>query len=208
MGRRLIAIFGLLFLQYLAVGCCTQHGPIQLPEPQLNGPQRPVDVCVPGVWNFGVVSKDVWRGATPSAEGFRTLAALGVKTVIHLGEHNESNEIPAGVKYVRLPISAFRSPQVDVYAVLEAIQKSPKPVFIHCYTGADRTGVAIGAYRMTQGESVRDACKELSNFHVKIWFYWAIKKRFEQLEKEGLSPKWWAEHAVRGPTSGEVAGPN
>jgi protein tyrosine phosphatase (PTP) superfamily phosphohydrolase (DUF442 family) len=191
MRRRLFAIVGLICVEYLAAGCCTQHGPIVLPEPKLMGPQRPVDVCVPGVWNFGVVSKDVWRGATPTAQGFKTLAAMGVMTVIHLGEGDESKDIPAGVKYIRLPISAFRSPQVDVYAVLRAIRDSPKPVFIHCYTGADRTGVAVGAYRMAQGESMRDACRELGNFHVKIWFYLPIKERFKELDKEGVAG-WWA----------------
>ena len=123
------------------------------PKSVKDGPQHPLDDLIPGVENFGLISKDVWRGAEPTAEGMRTLADLGMKTVIDLRENDESAIIPPGVLYVRLPVSAWHCDQVNVKAVLDAIDRSPKPVFIHCHQGRDRTGLAIAAYRLSQNMS-------------------------------------------------------
>jgi len=191
------ATFGLGVLFIIIAGCCTHQTNYVLPKDVPVVPQHPIKTCLPGLVNFGVVSKDVLRGATPSREGFQTLANLGVKTVIHLGETDETKSIPAGMKYVRLPISAFRSPYVNVYAVLRAIRDNPKPVYICCYTGADRTGVAVAAYRLSQGMSVADSMAEVWYFYVKPWFYLPIKWRLYELQKEGLSPTWWESNGIR-----------
>ena len=44
------------------------------------------DVAVPGVPNFHQVNERVYRGAQPRAEGWSSLAKLGIKTVIDLRE--------------------------------------------------------------------------------------------------------------------------
>src|SRR5579859_538727 len=116
------ATLGLGVLLVIATGCCTHQTNLVLSKDVPVVPQHPSKACLPGLVNFGIVSKDVLRGATPSREGFQTLDKLGVKTVIHLGETDQTKSIPAGMKYVRLPISAFRSPYVNVYAVLRAIR--------------------------------------------------------------------------------------
>src|SRR5215211_4700459 len=84
-------------------------------------PQRPLDGYVPGVANFGFVTGDVWRGAEPSSEGFRTLAAMGVRTVIDLQEVDQSAKVPPGVRYVPLRVSGWHADEVDTDAVLRAI---------------------------------------------------------------------------------------
>lgn len=148
--------------------------------PATLSPQAPCD-DLKGVENFGVISADVWRGAKPTADGLKTLAAMGVRTVIDLRQDNEQADIPPGVTYVRLPVSAWHSDQVDTTAVLKAIDSSPKPVFIHCTQGRDRTGLAIAAYRLSQGMSADDAITELSNFRANFWWSKAIKCRVRQL---------------------------
>jgi len=147
-------------------------------------PQSPRDGYVEGVENFGFISSDVWRGAKPTAAGLRTLADMGVRTVIDLRKDNECADIPSGVCYVRLPVSAWRSDDVDTGAVLKAIEDNPKPVFIHCTQGRDRTGLAIAAYRLSQGMSQEDAMTEVSNFRANFWWYEPINRRVENLAKE------------------------
>ncbi len=150
------------------------------------GPQSPVDGAMPGVPNFGMISKDVWRGAQPTALGLRTLSDIGVKTIIDLREADESDAVPKGIRYIRLPVSAWRADQVDVHDVLEVIARSPKPVFIHCREGRDRTGLAIAAYRLKQGMSPADACQELRNFHVNPWWDGPIETRIYALSRSGM----------------------
>jgi protein tyrosine phosphatase (PTP) superfamily phosphohydrolase (DUF442 family) len=159
------------------------HPPLSVKD----GPQHPLADTVPGVPNFGLISRDVWRGGQPTAEGFQWLSRLGVKTVINLREEDDVAEIPAGVRYVRLPVSAWHADTVDVTALLQAIDTSPKPVFIHCLQGRDRTGLAIAAYRLSQGMSAAQACQELRNFNVNFWWDASITQRVYDLRRAGLS---------------------
>ena len=155
-----------------------------LAAPRLQ-PQFPRDNFIPGVQNFGFISADVWRGAQPSRQGLKTLAAMGVKTVIDLRYENESADIPPGVRYVHLPASAWHADLLDTVAVLAAIKTSPKPVFVHCMEGRDRTGLAIAAYRLSQGMSRDDALTEMYNFRVNIWWRSPITTRVRQLAEAG-----------------------
>jgi hypothetical protein len=45
---------------------------------------KPCDDCLVGVENFAKVSRALWRGAQPTAEGFRNLEAAGANTVVSL----------------------------------------------------------------------------------------------------------------------------
>ena len=55
----------------------------------LGGPAWAADrTSVPGIENFHQVNQFVYRGAQPTADGFRYLSSLGVKVVIDLREHD------------------------------------------------------------------------------------------------------------------------
>jgi len=136
---------------------------------------------VPGVDNFGVVSADVWRGARPTPQGLRALAALGVRTVIDLQERDESADVPPGVRYVPLRVSQWHADRVDTAAVLKAIADNPKPVFVHCLEGRDRTGLAVAAYRLSQGATADDAVRELDQYHVNVWWRPFIVRRVNEM---------------------------
>jgi protein tyrosine phosphatase (PTP) superfamily phosphohydrolase (DUF442 family) len=191
--RRLIAVTLLLL-----AGCTLRTPPAIVPKPPgvpdvvvptSVAPQKPQrEGYVPGVGNFGFISGEVWRGAQPTADGFRTLYAMGCKTVIDLQERDESGAIPAGMKYVRLPTSNWQASRVDVAAVLKAIEQSPKPVFIHCHVGRDRTGLAVGAYRLMHGMKLGDVIAELRNFHVNPWFRSNIERRLSAFARQQPKP--------------------
>jgi len=180
---------------FLLAGCAgtprtvtTERISLHPPQSVKDGPQHPLDDTVPGVANFGLISKDVWRGAQPTEQGMHYLATLGVKTIIDLREEaDETAIVPPGLRYVRIPASRFNADLVNVQEVLRQIESSAKPVFIHCRQGRDRTGLAVAAYRLTQGMSPADACIELRNFRVNFWWDAPIERRIYDLEGT-LSP--------------------
>jgi protein tyrosine/serine phosphatase len=108
-----------------------------------------------------------------------------VKTVIDLREEgDESSSIPPGVRYVRIPVSPWSADRVDVSEVLRQIKSSPKPIFIHCQQGRDRTGLAVAAYRLAEGMGAKDACQELRNFRVNFWWDGPIERRIYELNRD------------------------
>jgi protein tyrosine/serine phosphatase len=113
-------------------------------------------VSAPGVPNFHRVNDDIYRGGQPTAQGFRTLAKLGIKTVLDLRTSSgpsfwEKKEVKSvGMRYVQLPLYGDENPTPSeiktAFAVLD--DKSQAPIFIHCHAGKDRTGMIIGCYRI------------------------------------------------------------
>ena len=135
-----------------------------------------------GIDNFGVVSTDLYRGARPTSVGMQTLKDMGVKTIIDLEARDASNEIPAGITYVRLPVNPMRCDTVNGTVLLHAIENSPKPIFIHCRQGRDRTGLAIAIYRCkVEGMCADDAIKELHAYNVHPWWVWSMESKIRAL---------------------------
>jgi tyrosine-protein phosphatase SIW14 len=109
-----------------------------------------------GLPNFYKVDDHVYRGAQPSADGFKKLAQMGVKTIIDLRgpEHSEAEEKriveQAGMRYVSIPMKGMQTPtETQVSGALALMNDSQAwPVFIHCRRGADRTGAVVACYRI------------------------------------------------------------
>jgi len=118
----------------------------------------PGAIDVPGAPDFHQVDANVYRGRQPSAEGFKNLAKLGIRTVIdlrggpfHLPREKKQVE-DAGMRYVEERFSGVFPPRNEQVARLIAVMQDPTegPVFVHCRRGADRVGVLIACYRMVQ----------------------------------------------------------
>lgn len=109
-----------------------------------------------GVGNFHRVDDHVYRGAQPTPEGYRSLAKLGVKTVIDLRESGSRSDAEkrlveqTGMRYVNIPFSGFAAPRDEQMARVLALVNDPAvgPVFVHCRRGADRTGTVVACYRI------------------------------------------------------------
>ena len=108
--------------------------------------------------NFHKVDDQVYRGGQPTSEGFKTLAGLGVKTVIDLrliGEHSQAEEekivTGLGMRYVSIPMHGMETPKDEQIAAVQALfsDKTAGPVFVHCKRGADRTGAVVAVYRIS-----------------------------------------------------------
>lgn len=108
--------------------------------------------------NFHKVDDQVYRGGQPTSEGFKSLADLGIKTVVDLrliGEHSQADErkivTGLGMRYVSIPMHGMATPKDDQVAAVQALfnDTSSGPVFVHCKRGADRTGAVVAVYRIS-----------------------------------------------------------
>lgn len=130
----------------------------------------------PHLSNFYKVSEDLYRSAQPSADGFRELERMGIKTVINLRSLHSDE---AALKDTTLRsegiemIAAFPSDDQVVQFLRIISKKENGPFLVHCQHGADRTGTMTAIYRIVvQGWSKDAAIAEMTQggfgFH-KIW---------------------------------------
>jgi protein tyrosine/serine phosphatase len=116
----------------------------------------------------------VYRGGQPSDFGLQLLSKMKIRTVLNVRRssatqiQNEENLTHSlGMKYISVPLSGILSPKAHDMNYIESILESPsyQPVFIHCLHGQDRTGLAIGLYRVFyQSVSPIDAYHEMLDF--------------------------------------------
>ena len=128
---------------------------------------------IAGVPNAGKISDSLYRGAQPSTQGLAELKKLGVTTIVDLRGNRgpvaqERAQAEAlGLRFVDIPMSGWSAPSTaQVSQFLKLLRDDPtKKVFVHCYYGADRTGVMIAAYRIAQQNWTADqAIAEMYSF--------------------------------------------
>ncbi len=111
-----------------------------------------------GVDNLEAVDGKLWRGAAPTREGYRQLAAAGTRTIVDLRAEDGLQAGQAvveslGMRLIRIPVRDGQTPSSSqIAAFLEATNQSEGPVFVHCGAGVGRTGTMVGAYTVANGE--------------------------------------------------------
>jgi len=136
-----------------------------------------------GVGNFHQLNQTVYRGAQPSPEGFRSLAKIGIKTIIDLREAGgraaaERKVVEAaGMRYVNIPMNGHAAPTGQQISRLLSLlnDRSAGPVFVHCRRGADRTGTIMACYRIAHD-------------------HWENQKALNEAKTNGMS---WTEFAMK-----------
>jgi tyrosine-protein phosphatase SIW14 len=128
-----------------------------------------------GLTKVGRVANGIFRGAQPEPEGYTTLKAMGVRTVVNLRmHHGERKAVEAAeMRYVEIPMSYWRDVDPAVVRLALSVMTDPanQPVFVHCSRGVDRTGVVAAVYRMEVdgwSEAEAEAEMEAFGFH-EIW---------------------------------------
>jgi protein tyrosine/serine phosphatase len=147
-----------------------------------------------------VIAGELYRSAQPSASAIESYAKqYGIKTVVNLrGENDKSSwydkEVAVskklGIKHIDFSMLASRQlTPAEADRLLALLKDAPKPILIHCRSGADRTGLVSVLYsQQIAGISEDQAEKQLSIFygHVGIPYLsaaYAMDKSWEKLER-------------------------
>jgi protein tyrosine phosphatase (PTP) superfamily phosphohydrolase (DUF442 family) len=123
-------------------------------------------IGLPGVPNLHKVSKDMYRGGQPSAEGMRQLKKLGIKTIINLrfilSDRDRIED--TGLDYEHINMTTWSPHNKDVVRFLQIVTDSDRtPVFVHCQHGIDRTGILCAVYRIViEGWNKDEAIEEMT----------------------------------------------
>ena len=120
-----------------------------------------------------VIPGELYRSAQPTGDDIaRDIREHGIKSVLNLrgphpGEAWYDEELATsarlGIRHFDLPLSAKRELNDPEVARLEtAMRDAPKPLLVHCKSGADRAGLAASLYLLIRGRSADDAGTQLS----------------------------------------------
>jgi len=167
-GRRLLCRAGALIALAATLASCAQV------------PRKPgwaVPIPSDEIADFHRVSRDLYRGAQPSDQGFGQLKAMGVRTVVCLRTVHSSRAVveSLGMAYRDLPTRAWNDQHFDQAVAFLRIVSDPRqrPVFVYCNFGGDRTGVMVAVYRLavcnwTKAEALEEMRDDQFEFH-EIW---------------------------------------
>ena len=166
LSATILGIVGLL------VGCATAS-----PTSELSC-NNPLDAKVA---NSCVVSEQtLWRGARPNPEAAAALVALGVKTVVSLellqDDRNAfetaaiSGRDAREIQYFQLrdwePLVLLAPGTVDDHVAhfLAIARTQPKPIYVHCRSGQNRTGIMVAAYQVFNGADIEATISEMEKY--------------------------------------------
>lgn len=154
--------------------------------------------------NFCVVTPTVlWRGSRPDEDGVAWLIQHGVQTIVNLelifddkpvlGQAiiANTNNYEVGYFHIHdwepLPILAPSIEDDHVAHFIAIVKQQPKPLYLHCRHGVNRTGVMVAAYRiLIDGASDEEAIGEMARYD---GFFFTADAQYIR----GLTPKRRAE---------------
>ncbi len=142
--------FGMFSMTMLVCVAFVQSPPTHSAEPT-NGVSK---LSLNGIPNPIRIHSQVISGGLPDGdEAFKTLADLGVKTIISVDgmKPDIATAKRHGLRYVHLPHGYDGVPIVRVREIAKAIQELPGPVFIHCHHGKNRSPAAAAAACIVAG---------------------------------------------------------
>lgn len=123
-------------------------------------------VHLPGLHNVVTYAPDVIGGGVPEGEeGLRTLAAMGVKTIVSVDGATPDVATAAkhGLRYVHLPISYDTVTPARQQELAQAIESLPGPIYLHCHHGKHRSAAALGTATVLAGKlTPEQACERMA----------------------------------------------
>jgi len=130
--------------------------------------------------NFHEISEGVYRANQPSPSHLKSYKKLGIKSVLSLrGRANQSYDLfedeyckKLDLNLVYTPISSGSAPtSEDLLKIINVLRELPKPVVLHCKSGADRAGLVSALYLIAEKkQTVSEAKKQLSFKYLHLDF--------------------------------------
>lgn len=135
--------------------------------------------------NFGQLDERFYRGARPKERDLKTLADMGIKTVIDLTDNSREYEQPAveaaGLRYVNIPMIDKGTPNLDQINEFLKVVNDPETgkFFVHCAGGRHRTGVVGAVYRFNHYNwNLEQALQEMDRYEFETGFGHGKQKDF------------------------------
>ncbi len=145
-----------------------------------------------------VIPGELYRSATLSGPQLEaTLSGLNIRTIVNLrgaspdqGWYREEVRLADahGATLIDLPWSARRElTDAEVADFMARLKDAPRPILIHCRSGADRTGLAAALYLA----AIKRSDEETAESQLSLWFghialpftpFYAMDETFERLE--------------------------
>jgi protein tyrosine phosphatase (PTP) superfamily phosphohydrolase (DUF442 family) len=132
------------------------------------------------ITNFCISIKDVlWRGAKPYVKDATWLIDQGVASIINLELLHDDLAILKSVETNRTTqVHYYKLRDWEPYVVMNPSKtdnniakfialmiKAPKPVYLHCRSGQNRTGVMVASYRIIiEGVPINIAIDEMKQY--------------------------------------------
>ena len=135
------------------------------------------------------VNASLWRGPRPQPADYATIKAQ-FKSVISLeGEDEDQKEV---VELFPVLVSSFPISPWQIYLtginppylqeIMDSIDRAPKPLFVHCQHGEDRTGLIVAVYRVTTcGWAKEAAWAEAKHFGYHSWLNIGLNNTWSQI---------------------------
>lgn len=102
------------------------------------------------IHNLYKVDDNVYRAHQPEDKDLPDLKVLKIRTLLNLREYHKDDAVfrQNGITLIQHQLSAGNMNSADLIAVLKLLNEAEKPVLIHCWHGADRTGFVVAGYRI------------------------------------------------------------
>jgi len=139
----------------------------------------------------GVPGKEIYRSGMLKAEYIPALSELGIKSILTLNVFTDDTKDKikaAGIQHIEYDFYAEAMTAGGITQAIETILDMPDPILIHCFAGADRTGIVIAALKGYLGEAdIKSLYDEMyGSCHVpfeKYQYYEGLLKKFIQHKK-------------------------
>lgn len=158
------------FLSSLTQAASAQPNPVSC--------QHPLDA---NIANSCVVADEaLWRGARPTPDAATALVNLGVGTVVSLELLNDDKEafraaqpadgIVRDIGYFQIrdwePFAVVAPQKVDEHVAefIAITRTQPAPIYVHCRSGQNRTGIMVAAYRIFNGADIEQTIAEMEKY--------------------------------------------
>lgn len=164
--KKMLPIIMIFFSFFILTNCSAQ--PINKTS---DSKKWAVPIKVQGADNFYEVSETLFRSEQPTEDGMKNIEAFGIGTVISLRSRQKDVELAKNTELnlIHVSMRAWNPKYEDAVKVMYFLnpnnpETNKKPILIHCYHGADRTGMMVALYRMVyQNWEREEALNEMLN---------------------------------------------